>query len=61
MSINRRAFLGWAGVGGAASYLGMAIANRLTKQSIPARAASPLADLEKKSFDQKNGIQAPSF
>ena len=52
MSINRRTFLGWAGVGGAASSLWMAIApkaiaNRFTKQPIPASASSTIASLEK--------------
>ncbi|AFZ20849.1 GH1 family beta-glucosidase [Allocoleopsis franciscana] len=50
MSINRRAFLGWAGVGAAASSLGMAFANRLTQPPRIASADSPISDLEEQTF-----------
>jgi beta-glucosidase len=47
MSVNRRDFLGWVGVGGAASSLWTVFANRLTKRPSAASASPIITSLEK--------------
>jgi len=46
MSVNRRDFLGWVGVGGAASSLWTVFANRLTKRPSAASASPIITSLE---------------
>src|SRR5919199_5048185 len=56
MSVNRRDFLGWVGVGGAASSLWTVFANRLTMQPSAASASPTITSLE-----QNNSASSYSF